>query len=196
MPARNANAVSATSAPAAVDDQRVATAGDLGDLGRARVLGLLLVRRVGDRPRHGVVLLAGDDQQRTAVGVRGVHARLGPRVEVGGGGLEQRRARPRARRRSRRARSDSASATALPNAKRNCFSLSITARRGCAGWRAPATAAFSAETGSGSTPRNGAGSMATDAAASPSPASFWVIRPPNECPMTTGLRCSSPITSA
>ena len=31
---------------------------------------LLLVRGVGDRPRDGVVLLAGDDQQRTALRVR------------------------------------------------------------------------------------------------------------------------------
>ena len=41
--------------------------------------GLLLVRRVGDRPRHGVVLLARDDQQRTSVGPQGVDGRLGPR---------------------------------------------------------------------------------------------------------------------
>ena len=65
--------------------------GHLGDLGHALVALLLLVGGVGDRPRDRVVLLAGDDQQRPAVGVLAVDLRLGPRVEVGGGGLEERR---------------------------------------------------------------------------------------------------------
>src|SRR6476646_8528662 len=65
---------------------------DVDDLGDAGVLQLLLVGGVGDRPRHRVVALAGDDQQRPAVGVLSVDLHLGPRVEVGGGRLEDRRA--------------------------------------------------------------------------------------------------------
>src|SRR5437763_15739164 len=42
-------------APAAVDRERVATVGDLGDLGGAVVVSLPLVGGVGDRPRDGVV---------------------------------------------------------------------------------------------------------------------------------------------
>src|SRR5437762_2289749 len=45
-------------APAAVDRERVAPIGHLGDLREALVALLLLVGRVGDGPRHGVVLLA------------------------------------------------------------------------------------------------------------------------------------------
>ena len=50
--------------PAAVDGERMAAVRDLDDLGHALVPLLLLVRRVRDRPRHDVVLLAVDDQQR------------------------------------------------------------------------------------------------------------------------------------
>jgi hypothetical protein len=42
---------------------------------------------------------------------------------------------------------------------------------------------FSAEKGSGSTPRNGAREIATDDDARPRPARISVSRPPNECPM-------------
>jgi hypothetical protein len=45
----------------------------------------------------------------------------------------------------------------------------------------------SAERGTGSTPLIGAASIATPAAAKPSPSSFSTMRPPNECPMTIGL---------
>jgi hypothetical protein len=55
--------------------------------------------------------------------------------------------------------------------------------------------ALSAESGSGSTPRNGAESMATDAAASPRPATIIVSRPPKECPITAGFFSSLLITS-
>jgi len=48
-------------------------------------------------------------------------------------------------------------------------------------------AARSEEIGSGSTPRNGAGSIAKAAAERPGPARIWVIRPPNEWPMITGV---------
>ena len=56
--------------------------------------------------------------------------------------------------------------------------------------------ARSAEIGTGSTPRNGAGLIDTADDASPRPASIWVSRPPKECPITAGLRSSLPITSA
>src|SRR5215216_2719655 len=69
--------------PAAVDDQRVAVAGDLLDLGHARVVLLLLVGGVDDRRRDGVVPLAGDKQQRATVGVLGVDLVLGPGIQIG-----------------------------------------------------------------------------------------------------------------
>jgi len=53
---------------------------------------LALVGGVGDGPRDRVVPLAGQDHQRSAVGALRVDLRLGPRIEVGGRGLEQRRA--------------------------------------------------------------------------------------------------------
>src|ERR1022692_4618753 len=55
---------------------------------------------------------------------------------------------------------------------------------------------LSADSGSGSTPRNGAESIGTDTAASPMPASCWVIRPPKEWPMTAGWSCRAAMTSA
>jgi len=69
-------------APAVVDREGVPPVRDLHDLRHAGVAPLLLVGGVRDRPRHGVVLRAVDDQQGTAVGVRRVHLRLRPRVEV------------------------------------------------------------------------------------------------------------------
>ena len=74
--------------------------------------------------------------------------------------------------------------------------MSGTARLRLAGLPSTGKADFSAEIGSGRTPRNGAGSIATEAAESPRPAMICVSRPPNEWPITTGLRSSSPITSA
>jgi hypothetical protein len=50
--------------------------------------------------------------------------------------------------------------------------------------------ARSADNGNGRTPRNGAESIATDAEASPRPATIMVSGPPNECPITAGLRSS------
>jgi len=49
-------------APAVVDSERVASAGDLRNLGDALVVLLILVGGFGDRRWNGVVLLAGDDQ--------------------------------------------------------------------------------------------------------------------------------------
>src|SRR5690348_1341810 len=76
--------------PAVVDGQGVPAAGDLDDLGDVGVALLPLVGGVSDSPRDGVVHLAVDDEQRPAAGVLGVDFRLGPRIEVGGGSLEQR----------------------------------------------------------------------------------------------------------
>ena len=52
------------------------------------------------------------------------------------------------------------------------------------------------DSGTGSTPLTGAGSIATAASASPRPSRIWAISPPNECPITIGLRSSAVITSA
>ena len=65
----------------------------LDDLGDAPVLLLLLERGVGDRPRHCVVLFAGDDKKRTAVGILRIDLHLGPRIEIGRRRLEEGRAR-------------------------------------------------------------------------------------------------------
>jgi hypothetical protein len=54
----------------------------------------------------------------------------------------------------------------------------------------PGDADFSAAMGSGSTPRNGAGSIATVAADSPRPAMICASNPPNEWPMTAGFLSS------
>src|SRR5882762_10322343 len=71
-------------APAAVDDERVPAVGDHDGLGDAGVAALLLVDGVGDGRRGCVVLLAGDDQHRPAVGVLAVGPGFGEGVEVGG----------------------------------------------------------------------------------------------------------------
>jgi len=53
-----------------------------------------------------------------------------------------------------------------------------------AGLRSTGDLDFNAEIGSGGTPRNGAGSIATDTADRPRPARIWVSSPPKEWPMT------------
>ena len=73
--------------------------------------------------------------------------------------------------------------------------MSGTARLRLAGLPSTGLPDFSAEIGSGSTPRNGAGEIATEAAESPRPATISVISPPNEWPITAGLRSSLPTTS-
>ncbi len=73
-----------------VDRQRVPTPRDLDDLGHAFVALLTLERGLRDRGRHRVVLGARDDQQRPPVRVLALDLRLGPRVQVRGGGLEDR----------------------------------------------------------------------------------------------------------
>src|SRR4029077_10482841 len=67
------------------------------DLGRALVVQLLLVGGVGDRRWDRVVFSAGNDQERSAVGVLGVDLRLRPRVDVGYRRLKERHARRRHR---------------------------------------------------------------------------------------------------
>src|SRR4051812_20116343 len=67
--------------PAAVDRQGVAAVRDLHDLGDPGVALLLFERGVHDRPGDGVVGLAGDQQQRSALRVLGVDLYLGPGVE-------------------------------------------------------------------------------------------------------------------
>ena len=74
--------------------------------------------------------------------------------------------------------------------------MSGTARLRLSGLPSTGEDDFSAEIGSGSTPRNGAESIATEAAARPRPARICVSSPPNEWPTTAGLRSSLPITSA
>src|SRR6266571_3917209 len=64
--------------------------GYLVDLGHAGILLLLLVGSMGDRPRHRVVVLAGDDQQRSTLGILRVDLSFRPRVDIGGGCLEDR----------------------------------------------------------------------------------------------------------
>ena len=54
---------------------------------------------------------------------------------------------------------------------------------------------FRADAGSGRTPRNGAGSIATVTAEDPVPAILWAMSPPKECPTTAGLMVSWPIAS-
>jgi hypothetical protein len=62
--------------------------------------------------------------------------------------------------------------------------------------RSTGSAERSAEMGSGSTPRNGPGSIATAAAARPRPARICVSRPPDEWPTIAGLQSSLLTTAA
>ncbi len=77
-------------APAAVDRQRVSAVRDLQDLRHGGVAFLAPERGIRDRPRHRIVLLAGDDQQGAAFRRRRIDLRFRPRVEVGRRGLEER----------------------------------------------------------------------------------------------------------
>src|SRR5947207_13814313 len=79
-------------APTAVDCERMPAVRDPRDLGDTGVPSLLFVRRVDDCPGHRVILLAGYEQQRAAVGTLAVDLRFGPRIQVRPRGLEQRSA--------------------------------------------------------------------------------------------------------
>src|SRR5438067_12954888 len=71
--------------PSVVNRQGMPAIGYFTDLGHAGILLLLLVGGMGDRPRHGVVVLAGEDQQRSTLGILGVDLGFRPRVEIGAG---------------------------------------------------------------------------------------------------------------
>src|SRR3954471_22468191 len=62
----------------------------------------------------------------------------------------------------------------------NCSRLRVTARFQLAGFPSTGEADFNEEIGSGSTPRKGAGSIATVAADSPRPPTICASSPPNE----------------
>src|SRR5947199_10448473 len=76
--------------PSMVNCQGVPAAGYFTDLSHAGILLLFLIGGMGDRPRHGVVVLAGDDQQWSTFGIFGVDLSFRPWVEIGGGCLEDR----------------------------------------------------------------------------------------------------------
>src|SRR5919107_1895535 len=78
----------------------------------------------------------------------------------------------------------------------NCSSVSATVPLRLAGLRQTTEPTLAEDSGSGSTPLTGAGSIATAASASPRPTRICVIMPPNEWPITIGLRSSAVITSA
>jgi hypothetical protein len=65
--------------------------------------------------------------------------------------------------------------------------VSGTARLRFNGFRRTGDAERREEIGNGSTPRNGAGLIATEAAERPRPARISVSRPPNEWPITAGF---------
>ena len=127
-----------------------------------------------------MVAAPGDDQQRPPGGVAGVGLHLGPRVEVREPRLEQGPARP----------GDVQGLVELS---------SLLVRQGVGpavaelgegeadragavegGLASTGMAARRAEIGSGSTPRKGAGSIATVAALSPRPAAICDSSPPKE----------------
>src|SRR5260370_6461339 len=60
------------------------------DLRHAGILLLLRISGMGNRPRDGMVVLAGDDQQWSTLGILRVDLGFRPRVEIGGGCLEDR----------------------------------------------------------------------------------------------------------
>ncbi len=68
----------------------MSTVGYFTDLRHTGILLLLLVGSMGNRPWHGVVVLAGDNQQRSTFGILGVDLGFRPRVEIGTGRLEDR----------------------------------------------------------------------------------------------------------
>ena len=55
--------------PSVVNGQGMPAIGYFMDLRHAGILLLLLEGGMGNRPRHGVVMLAGDDQQRPTLGI-------------------------------------------------------------------------------------------------------------------------------
>src|SRR6266581_3764818 len=79
--------------PPVVDDQGMPSVGHLADFRDGGIFLLLLVGGIGDRHRGGVVFLARDDQEWSTLGVLRIDLGFRPRVEVGGGCLEEWHAR-------------------------------------------------------------------------------------------------------
>src|ERR1039457_1856972 len=80
-------------APSVIEDQRVAAVRECVITGYRTRAGVELAGGPGDHLRHGVVLAAGDDQQRSAVLLPGIDGSRRRLLEVRGRGLEQRPAR-------------------------------------------------------------------------------------------------------
>src|SRR5947199_2038095 len=76
--------------PSVVNGQGMPAAGYFTNLSHAGILLLFLIGGMGDRPWDGVVVLAGDDQQWSTLGILRVDLGFRPRVEISGGRLENR----------------------------------------------------------------------------------------------------------
>src|SRR5262249_45752754 len=76
--------------PAGVNGQRVPTVRHLDDLCDGLVALLFLIGSVRDRPRDGMVRVGRDDQHRPPLRIRRIDLDLGPWIEVGRCGLEER----------------------------------------------------------------------------------------------------------
>src|SRR5713101_1780223 len=180
--------------PPVVDDQGMPAVGHLADFRDGGIFLLLLVGGIGDRYRGGVVFLARDDQQWSTLGVLRIDLGFRPRVEVGGGCLEERHARSGHRKRLVQLvgfvfvhRVGEGETELLVGQWDGPIVVQRVASTG--------DADFSAESGRGSTPRNGAASMATVTAATPASATICAMRPPKEWPMTAGFLLSWPMAS-
>ena len=171
--------------PSAVDGQRVATILELDQVGLRRGVPVLLERRLGDRLGDGVVLATHGEQERTSVGVVGVHLVRGMGREARGRSLEQ-RPPGRGDRPLLVELVDSSSGMALPKLKRNCLAVRDTALCLLAGFLNTGSVECNAESGSRSTPLIWAASMPMAAAPLFMPNSFSAIMPPKECPMRIG----------
>src|SRR5436190_455552 len=79
--------------PSMVNSQGMPAIRDFLDQSFGGILLLLLVRSMGNCPRHGVVILARDNEQRSTVRILGVDLGFGPRIEIGAGSLEDRHSR-------------------------------------------------------------------------------------------------------
>ena len=157
--------------PTGVDGQRVSASGDLGDLGDGRVLSLVSEGGLGDGRGDGGALLAGDDQQRSAVRVGDVDLGIGERVEVGQHVLEERGS----------GRGHVVGVVegvglglgqVVGPAVAEPSKVSATARPRLAGLRRMGAPARSEDAATDRMPRNGAASIATVTVAAPVPASF------------------------
>jgi len=127
-----------------------------------------------------VVPLAADDQQGPAGGVLRVDLRVAAeRIEVRERRLEERDARGRDVELLIQA-PPSSSLRALTQPYWNCSHVKDTPRPTFAGFANTGAADFNDEAGSGSTPLNGALSIETVTAATPSPAIFCAMSPPKE----------------